>query len=330
MLLHFIFSLISFGWSDPAKPIVMDLSPSDTLVIVIPDGQVRTAPVPGNQATIKITKTAVAKGESDDDWNMTMERHGSRVELKVRVPDSRVALTNLLKNEKVPRFTLEARVPAVALEIAARKGGIRVENHAGPLKLQLLSGEINVTGGDGPIGMTHQEGAVVVRGHRGPVRCESYQGKILAESVTGALDIENFMGDTTVKGSEGNLNLTATRGTSRIAGQKGRIDFWQGRGSLIVDDLQGPLKGQTQQGAIAATVTGEADVRLTSQEGPISLKLKDSKAYLQLTTQDGNIVVPNPLRVTDMGSQKTVRGRLSGSVPGTINIKSDSGSIRVH
>ena len=328
-MLNLVIFWLSFAGAQANKPLVIDLVPQDTLALVIPDGQIRLISSPGSQASLKVTKTGGAGGDNDEDWNMVSDRRGNRVELKVRIPDSRAALTHLLKNERVPRFIIEGHVPAVHLEVAVRKGNIRVENHIGAVKLQLLVGDITILGGEGPLAVTHQEGILSVRGHRGSVRCESYQGKVFAEAIKGNLEIENFMGETSVKASEGSLNLTSSRGTSRISGQKGRMDFWQGRGTLSIDDLQGSLKGQTQQGSVVASLGGEADVRLTSQEGPISLKLKDSKALLQLSTQDGNIFVPSPLRVTDMGSQKYVRGRLSGNVGGSVVVKSDSGVIRV-
>jgi hypothetical protein len=83
-------------------------------------------------------------------------------------------------------------------------------------------------------------------------------------------------------------------------------------------------------GSVQLGITGESDVRVTTQEGPVVIGLADSAARLDLNTRDGVITVPNYLHVADMGSQKMVRGHLKGAQPGAVVVKTESGNIRVH
>jgi DUF4097 and DUF4098 domain-containing protein YvlB len=310
------------------KPITVDLDSADTLEITAVEGSIHLTQSAGNAAVVAISRTRNGV-ESDDDWRVTTERQGHRVSVTVRMPESRTALVALLKNEKLPRFQINVRAPARSVILSLRRGSLTVDGFSAAVRAQLQSGELVVNGGEGDLRLVHQDGSVSVHSHRGPLHIETFQGRVTVQDNTGDFDGENFLGESVLKNINGSLNFSSSKGVTKIATVQGRLDFWQGRGNLTAENLNGPVRGQSVAGAIQLGVTGESDVRVTTQEAPVTINLADSSARLDLNTRDGNIFVPNYLHVTDMGSQKMVRGHLKGANSGAVMVKTESGNIRV-
>lgn len=311
-----------FGFAEAARHYKIELGIQDSLSVSAPEGTIVLTQSADGQTSVLVQR--VGGLASDEGWSLINERRGSRVQLEVRVPNARVAV------ERGPKFQIEVRTALRPVELALRKGTIRADNFAAPLQVHVQTGDVQINGGSGDVGVVHQDGSLNIKSHQGKLRAESFQGRITVQDSSGSAEIENFSGETNVTRHEGGLQIVSLRGTSKIVGLKGRLQFWQGRGGLQVDDLTGALVGQSQQGPVKASILGEAEVKVTTGEAPVVLTLRDSGARLNLATQDGNIAAPNYLKVNDLGSQKTLRGRLKGSQHGVVEVRTDAGSIRLN
>jgi len=313
------------------KPVSMEVKAKDQLSIVGFDGSVKLREVKGNKVTVKVKqenpdKMSSALKESLDEWQLLMQRQGDTLEIHVKGPESKSTWTELMRASAWPKFYLEVSSPSLPLTLVWRKGNVKVENWNAPAKLSILDGEVVVQNGDGDLQLIHQTGEVKAIARKGKTELESFSGKVLIDGGSGLTRVENFAGDTTVKNFDGTLEWRANRGVGKVNGGKGKIDFQTEKGSLVINDYKGDLHGQSSQGSITADLISPAQVRITTVEAPVSLKVAGSGALVNLISDEGVIAAPSSLEK----SGRQVRGRLkSGTGEGSIFVKTASGAIRL-
>ncbi len=330
LILFFIF----FGFvstpvraADQSRPITIEMAPDDSLSLAFVNAHIKVLTHPGNQAIVRIQKISHPEVEG---WVVVMQKIGKRTELSVRMPESRATFQQIIKNEMIPLYNVEVSMPERALDLGVRRGNVQITNLNARLNVHVQNGEVSILGGEGDLYLTHQEGLISIKGRRGRQHIESFSGRLIAEKISGHIEIDNFMGDTNLKQVEGSLFYSSTKGNGKLNSVKGRMEYSLGHGNLNILELSASLKGQSQQANVQCQIRGEADVHLQSQEGAVNLTLIDSKANLQLSSQEGNIVVPNFLKVTDLGTQKNLRGQLRGAAQGNVVVKTTAGSIHIH
>lgn len=317
------------------KPLSMEVKPKDQLSIVGFDGTVRLREVKGTNLSVKVRQenpdklTGTLK-DTLDEWQLLMQRRGDVLEIHVKGPESKSTWSELMRGSNWPKFTLDITAPSMPLTLVWRKGSVKVDNWNSSLKLSVLDGEVVVQNGDGDMQLIHQTGDVKAINRKGKMELESFSGRVNIDGGAGALRIENFAGDTTVKGYDGALEWHANRGVGKITGGQGKMDFQTEKGTLTVTDYKGDLRGQSSQGSIQADLISPSQVRITTTEAPVSLKVVGSGAMVNLISEEGAIAAPNFLEKVSASAGKQVRGRLkSGSGEGQIFVKTTTGTIRL-
>lgn len=317
------------------KPVSMEVKPKDQLSIVGFDGTIKLREVKGSRVTVKVRqenpdKLSGVLKETLDEWQLLMQRQGDQLEVHVKGPESKATWTELMRGSSWPKFYIEVSAPSMPLTLVWRKGNVRVENWNAPAKLSVQDGEVVVLNGDGDLQLIHQTGEVKAIARKGKIELESFSGKVLVDGGSGSLRVENFSGDSTIKNFEGNLDWRANRGIGRVNGGRGKVDFQTEKGSLVVTDYKGGLHGQSTQGAISAELISPSQVRITTTEAPVTLKLMGSAAQVNLISDEGLISAPSFFERVSASTVKQVRGRLkSGSGEGSIYVKTASGAIRL-
>jgi DUF4097 and DUF4098 domain-containing protein YvlB len=114
-----------------------------------------------------------------------------------------------------------------------------------------------------------------------------------------------------------------------ISKSSGAIDFITGRGNLNLAGFEGPIRGQADQGLVSATIEGDAEVHIESNQGAVSVKLpSDSGASVKLQSEEGPLSAPDSLHA--QAHAKSLNGRLSGDGPkGSVAIKTKTAPVKV-
>lgn len=317
------------------KPLSIQVQPEDKYLVRGFKGKITVVGrAKGDQLQVTLKQIQPAKIPSDmkdivDEWLFSVQRKGSLIEVVVRSPHSKTSWEKTLQSQIMPSFEMELIGPSRELELALREGDVRLENWSAAAKIYAQNSDVLVQGGEGELDLGVQEGKVTLLKHKGKAVIESYSARITSRNGDGFLSIVNFTGPTDIVQHDGPVELKGYEGGFVISQGKGRLEFDVDRATVKVSDREGELRGKSQQGSIVAKPKGEAEIRLTTKEGNISLTLPGSGAQVNLGTEEGQIYAPNYLRLSRLPTMKMVQGRMKGSVSGQVYVRSQSGSIRV-
>lgn len=264
-----------------------------------------------------------------DEWQFLFKREGADIQIFIEGPTAKKIWAEALVNVQIPEYFMKVTGPALPIHINWNEGRVVVSNLDNELHITTLKGDIAVMRGEGDLSVTNQEGDILIRDRKGTIHIDSYAAKVNAQNLEGKLDLENFIGESYVQNITGNVNLSFYKGITKVSNIKGRLEFKNGNSPLYIEKFEGELRGRSVQGPIFAEIKGEADVRLESAEGPVSLQLQSSGAWVNLGTAEGSLAVPSFLKLTRLPKQQIRTGRLKGLSKGSVFVRTTSGDIRI-
>lgn len=319
------------------KDFPLDVRDGDRLVIQGLKGHVKLTPqAPGKPAVLRARKAIADKSAADDlarfdALSFAVRRDTNTVTIEIKGPDSKLAWNQWLK-PSAPELNFEIEAPQVPVEVNVREGILTVQNWKQALFIGLVSGAIRTTATEGQMRAQIQRGEIKIEKHRGRVEVDSYGAKLSLQELEGDLDLTNFAGESNLNLVHGNIDVRSQAGAVALGKSSGSFDFILGRGSVVVSGFEGSVRGQTDQGAVAATLEGESDVHIESNQGPVTVKLPaNSGASVRLQTDEGSLAAPEAIASGAAAARaKVLSGRLNGTGPkGAVAIKSKSAPLRV-
>jgi hypothetical protein len=323
------------------KDYALEIREGDRLVISAIKGSVKLTPtteakVDGKRALVKARKTVVDKPgvatdllTKFDALSFNVRREGTAVLVEVRGPDSKASWAQWLKGG-MPEMHFELEVPQIPVEISLHEGQINVSNWRQGLALSLVSGSVKSVGTEGFLKLQIQRGQVAVDRHRGSLHVDSFSAKVNIQDLEGDLGLSNFSGDTALAKVKGSLELNSNAGSTSIIKSTGALDFVNGQGALTASGFEGPVRGLSEQGAVNLTIEGDAEVRVESNQGSITVKLPaNSGSQVRMQTDEGVLSAPDAIK--SAGAHiRLLNARLPGGGPkGSVAIKSKAGALRV-
>lgn len=315
-------------------PLRMKVAPTDQLEIKGYRGDVEYIVDPTSsdiQVSVDRVDSAAATGRVEiDEWQFTMRREKNRVLLVVESPQSKEFWAKILTNfSKQPKFNLKVRAPALNTKLNWHEGKFFTKNFDNGLHLNIVKGDVQVLSGKGELRIDTQSGPIKILNWNGNADIETFESNIDVSGVEGDLRVDNFVGKSRVTGVTGFLRLASYKGDTRASQLKGKVEFKNGNSPLHIDNLEGELRGKTMQGAVFATVKGEVNIRVESNEGQINLRLPGSGAWVNLGTEAGSLLVPTFLKLTRLASQQIRSGKLRGTSSGSVFVRTTSGDIHI-
>ncbi len=279
------------------------------------------------QLTVQITN---AKKEMDDNWQFSMRRQDDAILVMVDGPQSKQAWADMMADSKLqPVLNLTIVGPSLPLQLNWQEGKFSTRDLKAEALVNLLAGEVDIQGGEGAIRVDAQKGLVKILKHQGSVDVDTYEARVEVGESRGDVTVNNFIGATRVTQMEGALSLLSYKGDTRISRVKGSLAFKNGNSPLHIENLRGDLRGRSMQGPVYASIEGEANVRVESEEGPVNLRMPGSGAWVNLATEEGSLQVPSFLKLTRLPSRKIRTGKLRGDYGGHIFVRTTSGDIRL-
>lgn len=221
--------------------------------------------------------------------------------------------------------------PAVPVEVQLRGGSVIMQKWGKAAKVSMTSGRFSAIGGAGEYNIHVQKGDISIQDHQGRVVTDMYAGSTTLLNIQGDAQATVFTGNLNIEKMRGNLNLFTQQANSKINASTGSLQFDNGKGALAVTSFEGRLEGQNLDGSINVHMALDSELDVRSKAGRVAVQTPaNSGMSLNLLTNEGEIVVPAPLRVTRLSAERSVRGKMRGDAQrGSVFVRSQEGTISV-
>ncbi|MEK2688811.1 DUF4097 family beta strand repeat-containing protein [Bdellovibrio sp. GT3] len=296
------------------------------LVIKGLDAQVQLVAAPGANS-VKISGVE----ESGFEGAYVVTKKENIIEVSMNEFGSKKTWMNILPKASSQAKKIEISGAAVPVEVQLKSGSVVAQRWSKDLKVSMTSGRVATANGTGTLQLYVQKGEISVADHVGRVNADGYSGAMNLKNIQGDVDASMFSGQLNLEKVRGFVSLTTQQATGKVNQGSGTIQFENGKGSLSLQAFQGRLEGQNQDGNVTINMTLDSEVDVKSKAGRVNIiSPAASGASVNLYTVDGEIFVPNELRVSKLSSEKSVRGRLRGTAQrGSISVRGQETTIQV-
>ncbi|MGZ3769051.1 MAG: DUF4097 family beta strand repeat-containing protein [Bdellovibrio sp.] len=321
----FILAQLLFQPLWAAAPMEIPVTEGDHLVLVGLEAQVKFTAQPGS-AFLKVSGIE----DSGSEGAFTATKKNNIIEIKMNEYTGKKAWLNILsKNQQMKKIDIAG--PALPVEISLRRGSVVTQNWNKDFKVSMTQGRFSSLNGNGSLEVDLQKGDINIQDHTGRVDIDSYHSTVALKNIQGDIDADLFSGQAQFEKIKGFLALTTQQGNSKVNQSNGTLQFENGRGSLVVQGFQGRVEGKNTDGSIHINMTLDSDTDIKSKAGKITVQLPPgSGAHLNLSTSDGEIIVPPELKVNKSTNEKSFRGHMRGDAQkGSVFVRSQEGIISV-
>lgn len=238
-------------------------------------------------------------------------RRGDQLVFDLKELGTKNDFAQMLK-KKGDALKVEITGPSMPVEINLREGSVKMTQMNHEVKIQMIQGHVTHIKPQGPVTVRLHRGQVNVQAATAKVSLEVYSGQVTLKDVVDS-EVDLFSGQLGIQNLKGTLLLTTQSATSKISGMSGTLTLDSQKGVLSLTKFQGRLEGHIQDGNLSAQLLSETEVQLKSQGGRFSFQLpKESGAFVNVSTGEGDLQVPSELKVNRLPSEKIAKGRLRG------------------
>ncbi|WP_246845023.1 DUF4097 family beta strand repeat-containing protein [Bdellovibrio sp. NC01] len=310
-----------------AAAFAVPVQEGDRLVLKGLEAQVQLVSIPGSNAV----KVVGVDENSSAEGAYVISKKDNIIEVRMNEYDGKKAWMNILPKASSQLRKIEISGLPVPTEIHLRGGSVVAQKWSKDLKVSLTQGRVSSLNGSGNLQVYVQKGDVNVADHTGKVSADTYAGSMSIKNVQGDVDASLFTGPLSLEKVHGFCAITSQIGPAKILQGTGTLQFENGKGGLNIQGFQGRVDGQNQEGSVTVQMAMDSEVDIKSKAGRVQVQAPaGSGASVNLLTIEGDIFVPNELRVNKLSSEKSVRGRLRGEGQrGSIFVRSQDGAIIV-
>ncbi|HWU43960.1 MAG TPA: hypothetical protein VN132_11000 [Bdellovibrio sp.] len=312
--------------SSMAASFAVPVQEGDRLVLKGLDAQVQLVGIPGGNG-LKVS--GIEENSSEGAYVVSKKDH--IIEIRMNEYDGKKAWMNILPKASSQMRKIEISGVSVPADIHLRGGSVVAQKWSKDLKVSLTHGRVSSTDGSGFLRAYVQKGDISIQDHTGRVNADTYAGSMSLKNIQGDVDASLFTGPLLAEKVRGFCALNSQIGPAKVLQGTGTLQFENGKGGFNISGFQGRIDGQNQEGSVSLQMALDSEVDIKSKAGRIQVQAPPSSgASVNLLTIDGDIFVPNELRVNKLSSEKSVRGRLRGEGQrGSIFVRSQDGSIVV-
>lgn len=320
------------------KEYPLEISKGDRLVVLGVRGQVRLLPIAefGDKPASPVVRarkvTTDRLGETNaifDSLSFQTRKEGTTVFVEIKGLNTRQAYIEYAK-PGAPELIFEIESPSTPAEIHFHSGNVMASGWKSSISVTLSEGKVSLTDGEGVARVLLTRGELQLNKHKGEAEIEIHGGKITLSNVQGDVRLHTFAVDSSVQQLTGVLKYRGKAGALNITKADGNFLFENGRGGIVATQLNGAVKGSTEDGAVNLQLAGETDVLVETDDGSVTVKPPGGTgALLRLSSEDGVIQAPESIRVPRVNGPKSVVGRLDGVPKGQITVRAKRGAIRI-
>ncbi|MFZ4403319.1 MAG: DUF4097 family beta strand repeat-containing protein [Pseudobdellovibrionaceae bacterium] len=226
----------------------------------------------------------------------------------------------------------------ILVQVVAGEGQILAQKGARDLKVTLQGGRVQSIGSSGTLHLYVHKGDISVQDHSGAVLVDAFQlNSSSFKNILGEGQIEVFQGTVGIEKWQGRLGLQTHKAVVQVTQSQGALQLDSNSGSFNVQTHKGRIDGSSKDGVHSINIVkGGVDVNLRTQSGKITVQ-SPPVAYLNVSSREGDIYLPSPLKVLRTSTEKFYRGNKgsgAGSKSGDegfsrITLRSSEGIISI-
>lgn len=225
--------------------------------------------------------------------------------------------------------TIEISGFPVATEIYLHEGQVQISRLTKEARIVIVKGKVLSTDVSAPLEIFLHQGEVSVQNQTGRTKIDQYQGSTTIKNMQSDLDLSAFNSNVSVEKFRGLLTLSTQNSPTKVLQSGGTLQLENGKGAILVQQFQGRIDGSTQEGPLNITLMADSETHLRSHSGRVQIQLPAaSGAALNLVSSEGEILIPEGLKISRASTEKSFRGRLRGdSQKAAVTVRSQEGSI---
>jgi len=260
-----------------------------------------------------------------EDWNLSVERKGTRLVLQVENIGVDSVWRRLLQKDNWPEFEIELIGPSIPTTVGWRDGQIHVQNWQAPLEISLLKGHVSLRKGRGPLKVQVVSGELRIAQHNGDIEVRGDQGRVRLEQLEGNARVHWLNGNIWGRSLIGNLHLESNQGDVQLREGRGDWHLNVRAGQVQIEQQAGSLLGDGDSSQWNVRLKALSNVRLTSKSGAVHVQqsgLPNSHAKVFLSSLNGPL--RSPYRITETDGIRVSQG---GEGRQRIYVATGSGAI---
>lgn len=310
------------------QPMQMALQKKDVVIIRGHSGSVEVLPHERMDVRVVAERRGRARW-TEDDWKLTIDRQGDTVFVQILGPGSKDQWQRILRDLKAPDFTLKVYVPANEVKVFWQKGNVSVAELGSVVQVNLSAGDLRLNRLRGPTRVYQHEGRATIHDMEASLDFEGFNVELEVKNLKGRAQIENFSGKTRLYDLTGDLAFKTFSGDTEIDSSQGRLNFENGRKPFHIKGFKGEIRGRSAQGAVYALLQGDSKINVRTEEAPVVIRAPGSGAHVNIGSREGALITPQFLQLKRYPDMNLRLGRLRGSDPGSIYVRTTSGNIQI-
>ncbi len=306
------------------KPMVLPSNGLKKIVINLEVGDIDIQEIPKGRA-IEIQSSQEQNAEDE----LVFSHRVDNDVLELFVSSSQSQTSQNKPTQARSKINLLIKSPSLPLQVVMRSGSFDSQSWKSNLELVVHSGTVKLRGQQGDSKIVIGTGSLNVDDQSGALFVDSFNSKVELAKIQGPAKIQNFSGSTTVVDSDGTMSLESYKAFTKVTKSKGKLIFRLGKSPIKIENFDGEIRGSSKEGPVNIVTSGKASIRLDSVDAPVNIKTENSGANVNLGSKSGAILAPKNLKAESQGSFRLMLGRLKGSEPGSIVVRTETGEIRV-
>lgn len=262
-------------------------------------------------------------GSDKNKWNFKKDESGRLI---IEQKDF-----DLVKEKKAPRALLSIKSPFVPVELLGDDVLVNFENFRSGINVNITKGAVKSFKTAGDIFIQLLDGEIVLDNQNGPWSIMGTQVKLQVKNSVGDGRIKILNGVVLLDKDSGQVTYKMYQGTGSIQQHVGGLTAEQIKGSIQIQQSIGRFEVTSEDAVVDVKGHKEMDLNLTTKSGKAVYSLSGvTGAWLNLSTHEGDLYLPNPLRPQKLKTESFFKGRSPGDKTGArVEIRSQQGNIVV-
>lgn len=183
-------------------------------------------------------------------------------------------------------------------------------------------GNLKLVGEEGLVQIQEGKGAIDIHSQNLRAKIETHAGDLSWDGFAGQLDLRQLQGRMQLRSQRDQISIRAHEGDLQLTGLQPKLQAYE---------LKGSQKIQTKRGELSLQLQEDSRLRLEADDARVSVALpKNSGAYMNLGTEEGDLDYPNYLELKRFPNLKVAQGRLRGKLGGSVYVRNQKGSLKLN
>jgi hypothetical protein len=265
------------------------------------------------------------------DLQLNLQRENQNTILATALQNqSKEAAWVMLQKLNDPKVTIEISGPAIPVELVVREGNVKLKPCKQPFLIMHQTGRLEVLGGEGDLKINSLEGVVNIENRTGDILFDGYGAQVSIKDHSGSIVLRNIKGKSLLSKVKSDILYYSHSGLLNVVKSVGKANMFSQQGSIQGSEMEGAWTFDTESTSITLRPSVKFQTRIQAGQSNVFIAMPASSgARFNVTTEEGKLNLPAGVRPVVQDQMRVAQGRLGGSVPGSIVVKTKTGEIRI-